>query len=587
MKRSMTALLLLLLCSFLCADEQHTIEVYGKKIPFLYDSQRDVMIIKGEFLEQFPSITLAELLSFAANMNFVSRGYFQADPQAVGFNQEQVLVMVNGVPINNAQTGHHNFSLPFEASQVEQIEIARGSFSSLHGFSGTGGVVNFVISRQNTIEFTRSSFDTTRAALNWSHKSFSLSSGAMFTDGHIQGIDGKKYYVRGQLTVPFDKSYLDIWGGWILSKFGAFNFYAPYPSFENLNRFIGSAQWHWEIIPDSILSFKANSQYTVDEYKLYRDDPQLYLNDHKTLQNSFETTFKKTYSDWNYLLGFSAYADSINSAGIRGGVPVDALGNHRRSMYSLFAEASGEVGRFYLSSGVRATLGTYYDWCGQALLGYTLNSSLKLTNSFYRGFRFPTYTELYYQDPIHFSNPDLSPETNFGYSLSIDYNSPGIEAGLRLFINRSSNLIDWKWEIEDRIWRAENLNKGIHRGVDLSFAYGTTNSLLKVIYTFQSTSFDDNPLLKSLKYHYYFPAHSFAAFFSQKLGFLSCSFAFKWERERGVGTNRYYLNAKVNKTFGKVDVYLEGRNLLNTTVEKIPGLPESPRGFSLGIKYLF
>ena len=90
-------MIFLLLGSFLAAEEQHTIEVYGKKIPLLFDSKRDVMIIKGEYLKQFPSLTIAELLSFTANMNFVSRGYFQADPQAMGFNQEQVLVMINGI----------------------------------------------------------------------------------------------------------------------------------------------------------------------------------------------------------------------------------------------------------------------------------------------------------------------------------------------------------------------------------------------------------------------------------------------------------------------------------------------------------
>jgi iron complex outermembrane receptor protein len=545
------------------------------------------MIIKGEFLKQFPSLTLAELLSFAANMNFVSRGYFQADPQATGFNQEQVLVMVNGVPVNNAQTGHHNFSLPFEANQIEQIEIARGSLSSLHGFSGTGGIVNFITSKQNSIEVIRSSFNTNRAGLNWSHKSFSLSSGAMSTDGHIQGTDGQKYYLQAGLTVPFEKSYLDIWGGWILSKFGATNFYAPYPSFETLNRFIGSAQWHWEFAPDSILSFKANSQYTEDEYKLYRDNPQFYLNDHKTLQNTFETAFKKTFTNWDYLLGLSAYRDSIDSTGIRSGIPADALGNHRRTMYSLFGEVSGEIQRFFLNSGLRITQGTYRNWSGQTLLGYRINNSLKLTNSFYRGFRFPTYTELYYQDPIHRSNPDLVPETNFGYSLSFDYTSPKIETGVRLFFNRSSNLIDWKRDQEQNIWRAENLKKGNHRGMDLSFSYRAAARMLKVIYTFQKTEFEDNPFLQSLKYHYYFPEHCFSAIVSQKHSFIAYTIAFKLERERGTRKNRYYLNVNANKTLGKVNVFLEVRNLFDTTVEKIPGLPEPPRSHSIGIKYLF
>ena len=45
-------LVLLFLSSFLWPEEQHTVEVYGKKIPFLFDSKRDVLIIKGELLKQ-------------------------------------------------------------------------------------------------------------------------------------------------------------------------------------------------------------------------------------------------------------------------------------------------------------------------------------------------------------------------------------------------------------------------------------------------------------------------------------------------------------------------------------------------------
>lgn len=78
MKRLIVALLLQ--GTFLATEEQHTIEVYSTKIPFLFDSKKAELIIKLGFLRQLPSLTLAQLLSFAAKMNFVSRGYLQASP---------------------------------------------------------------------------------------------------------------------------------------------------------------------------------------------------------------------------------------------------------------------------------------------------------------------------------------------------------------------------------------------------------------------------------------------------------------------------------------------------------------------------
>lgn len=158
----------------------------------------------------------------------------------MGFNQEQVVVMVNGTPLNNSQTGHHNFSLPFDVEQIERIEVLRGGFTSLIGFSGTGGVINIITSDQNGFKFTRSSFNTTNSSLNLSFKDFYISSGMVMTDGYMKGIDGKKYYLQGGMKLPIRKSFLEIWGGWVLSKFGANNFYGRFPSFEELERFLGT-----------------------------------------------------------------------------------------------------------------------------------------------------------------------------------------------------------------------------------------------------------------------------------------------------------------------------------------------------------
>ena len=93
------------------AQEEHVIEVLGKKIPLSFDTKRGVLVIEGDTLRQLPAGSLSELLRFVANMNFISRSDFQSDPQIMGFNQEQIVVMVN------------------------RIEILRGGYSTLAGQS--------------------------------------------------------------------------------------------------------------------------------------------------------------------------------------------------------------------------------------------------------------------------------------------------------------------------------------------------------------------------------------------------------------------------------------------------------------------
>jgi outer membrane cobalamin receptor len=58
-----------------------------------------------------------------------------------GMSAEHSLLMIDGIPINNIQTGLSDIRL-FPVDMMESIEIVRGGLSSLYGTSAIGGVVN-------------------------------------------------------------------------------------------------------------------------------------------------------------------------------------------------------------------------------------------------------------------------------------------------------------------------------------------------------------------------------------------------------------------------------------------------------------
>lgn len=128
-----TAILFSSFLKGLCSQEAHVIEVEGKKIPFRFDPKRDVLVVEGEFLKQIPSLNVPQLLSLVANMNFVARGMFQADPEMTGFSQEQIVVMVNGAPLNNAQPGRHHGSGPVRPAKCVRTNYLRHSVSRRRG----------------------------------------------------------------------------------------------------------------------------------------------------------------------------------------------------------------------------------------------------------------------------------------------------------------------------------------------------------------------------------------------------------------------------------------------------------------------
>jgi vitamin B12 transporter len=92
------------------------------------DNITNVQIISREEIENAPVQTIEDLLEYAINVDVRQRGGqgVQADISMRGGTFEQVLVMLNGIKLNDPQTGHHTMDLPVSLEQIERIEVITG-----------------------------------------------------------------------------------------------------------------------------------------------------------------------------------------------------------------------------------------------------------------------------------------------------------------------------------------------------------------------------------------------------------------------------------------------------------------------------
>jgi outer membrane cobalamin receptor len=67
----------------------------------------------------------------------------QADLSIRGASFEQSLVLLNGLRINDAQSGHHDMDIPLPLEAISRIEVLHGAGSTLYGADAMGGAVNF------------------------------------------------------------------------------------------------------------------------------------------------------------------------------------------------------------------------------------------------------------------------------------------------------------------------------------------------------------------------------------------------------------------------------------------------------------
>lgn len=106
-----------------------------------------VTVIDRRTIQESGYVTLADALATVPGFRLVQSGGLgqQASGFARGANARQVLVLMNGVPINDPSDPNGAFNFGNELlGDIERIEVVRGPVSSLYGSAAIGGVVNLI-----------------------------------------------------------------------------------------------------------------------------------------------------------------------------------------------------------------------------------------------------------------------------------------------------------------------------------------------------------------------------------------------------------------------------------------------------------
>jgi iron complex outermembrane receptor protein len=95
-------------------------------------------------IEALPIQTVADILQYLPGIDVRTRGAngAQADISMRGGTFDQVLVLLNGVPLSDFHTGHYTLNIPVSSELIERVEVLQGTSANLHGaFSGAINIV--------------------------------------------------------------------------------------------------------------------------------------------------------------------------------------------------------------------------------------------------------------------------------------------------------------------------------------------------------------------------------------------------------------------------------------------------------------
>ncbi|GAB4091794.1 TonB-dependent receptor plug domain-containing protein [Flaviaesturariibacter terrae] len=107
---------------------------------------RNILVLKGEQFRNLPVNSIDELLRYVPGIEIQARGPMGAQSDIVlrGGTFQQVLVIVDGLRINDPFSGHFATYFPIAPAEIERIEVLKGAAAAQYGSEAVGGVVQII-----------------------------------------------------------------------------------------------------------------------------------------------------------------------------------------------------------------------------------------------------------------------------------------------------------------------------------------------------------------------------------------------------------------------------------------------------------
>jgi outer membrane cobalamin receptor len=388
----------------------------------LAESDRSVNVLSPRD-QQLITNSVVDLLRQDPSLNLQARAAngVQADLSLRGTTFEQSLILLNGLRINDPETGHLNLDIPIPLDAITRIDILHGSGSTFYGSDAIGGAVNLLTQPPAPgLSIITSAGGGNYASIE-QHLRASYTNGPVAeqltgsrdtSDGFIPDRNYSSNALASETWLTLKPGTTDILLATSDRPYGANQFYGPYDSWERTKGWFASIQQ--QLGQQTAASFGYRRH--TDLFVLFADQPAIYENNH--ISTSYEGAIRRADTltpNTTLSYGLEADGDTIHS---------NSLGEHARNQGAGYANLSlRALGQFSLSLGAREEILSGGDsvFSPSVAAAYTLTHTIRLRASAGHGFRLPTYVDLYYADPTTIGNPNLKPESSWSYEAGLDW----------------------------------------------------------------------------------------------------------------------------------------------------------------------
>lgn len=565
-------------------------------LPFSKNS-RTIQLITAEDMKKAGVTNVADALQQIAGIDIRRRGTngTQADLYIRGGSFDQTLLLVDGIKVDDAQTGHHTMNLALPIEVIKRIEIIKGPAARIFGQNAFNGAINIITKDVPETDvslhvqggsYNQFNADVT-AGINLDdsshiiHYSKNTSEGYRFnTDFDNQNFVLKSTFNKKDLPIAMLISLSD-------RNFGANGFYASPAAINQYEETMASLIGFSTVIKKGNFTWKPRVYWrrNEDEYVFVRNNPSIYRNLH--ISNKIAAELNGSYTSNIGITGFGIEAAKVYLSS-------NNLGDNNRFVSTLFLEHRLELfdKKMDITPGVAVTY--FSDFKFFAFpgidIGYQVLDNLRVYGNLGYTYRVPTFTDMNYKSPTTIGNPELEPEKAFSQEIGLKWNTAGFNASVAVFNRDSNRLIDYVKMQNTDPWQPQNIQdvttKGFETQLDYTFAINSFNQKLQLGYSF----IEDHVKQSSYNFSQYsvnsMKHQVVGSYYMQFLKNFTNSILYRYA-ERTNGDSYSVVDLGAAYTLKAFEISLFANNIFNAEYTETNLVPMPKGNLLFGIRYNF